>query len=468
MKSSQTNEFSGISEIVNRLMGIVESPSGLSSTIARIDPDLSWQVPDNWTLAEAATVPMAYSIAYCALFVSTKIQPENKILIHRGTEAVGLASLTIALQAGCTVFTTVDTKEQRLFLKSQFPQLPDNHIGSSRDTSFERLVLNETLGLGVDFVLNSLSGEKLQAGLRCLATDGRFIEIGGDLHDDTTTVNVSVFLKKNIRLNLVNFSDVKAKKLQIKDLIDSGIKSGTVKPLPLRVFTPSEIEDALRCKEHIGALLMKIHEAGDDNVVRALPRSYMNSNKSYVIVEGLGDLGIELANWMVTRGARILVLTSSCGVKSISGYQKYHVKRLRDFGVEVLISNLSMSDVEQLLEDAEKLAPVGGIFNLATTALNSKEFENIVESDLDEAQTAKVTLTRKLDIASRRCCPKLDCFVVFSHISASKDSSAGLSCQAMANSQMECIIENRRASGLPGLAIQWGPIDNVGTQQKIT
>ena len=57
-------------------------------------------------------------------------------------------------------------------------QIPENHIGNSRDTSFEKLVLSETNGRGVDIVLNSLAGEKLRASVRCVAAGGHFIEIG--------------------------------------------------------------------------------------------------------------------------------------------------------------------------------------------------------------------------------------------------------------------------------------------------
>jgi fatty acid synthase len=57
-------------------------------------------------------------------------------------------------------------------------QLSDRQIGNSRSTSFEQLILEETKGRGVDVILNSLAEDKLQASLRCLAKDGRFLEIG--------------------------------------------------------------------------------------------------------------------------------------------------------------------------------------------------------------------------------------------------------------------------------------------------
>lgn len=100
------------------------------------------------------------------------------MLIHAGTGGVGQASIAIALHMGCTVFTTVGSKEKREFLKKRFPQLTDRHICNSRDTTFEQQVLVETDGRGVDLVLNSLAEEKLQASVRCLAKDGRFLEIG--------------------------------------------------------------------------------------------------------------------------------------------------------------------------------------------------------------------------------------------------------------------------------------------------
>jgi NADPH:quinone reductase-like Zn-dependent oxidoreductase len=65
-----------------------------------------------------------------------------------------------------------------MLLCSVLFQLTDCNIGNSRDTSFEQLILTETNGRGVDLVLNSLSGERLQASVRCLAPRGRFLEIG--------------------------------------------------------------------------------------------------------------------------------------------------------------------------------------------------------------------------------------------------------------------------------------------------
>jgi fatty acid synthase len=45
--------------------------------------------------------------------------------------------------------------------------------------------ITQTKREGVDLVLNSLAEDKLAAGLRCLAKDGKFLEIGAPQMDKT-------------------------------------------------------------------------------------------------------------------------------------------------------------------------------------------------------------------------------------------------------------------------------------------
>jgi fatty acid synthase, animal type len=72
----------------------------------------------------------------------------------------------------------------------------DSQIGCSRDTSFEEMVKKETNGKGVDLVLNSLAEEKLQASVRCLGNNGRFLEIGKfDIVNDSA-LGMYIFLKE--------------------------------------------------------------------------------------------------------------------------------------------------------------------------------------------------------------------------------------------------------------------------------
>ncbi|XP_043471863.1 fatty acid synthase [Leptopilina heterotoma] len=465
-------EFAGRDSSGRRVMGMVAA-RGLATTVLA-DPGFMWEVPDKWTLEEAGTIPVVYATSYYALVVRGRLRSGESVLIHAGSGGVGQASIAIALHAGCTVFTTVSSKEKRDFLKKTFPQLTDKHIGNSRDTSFEQLVLTETGGRGVDIVLNSLSEEKLQASVRCLAKDGRFLEIGKFDLSNNTALGMSFFLKNTsfhgILLDAL-FDTNGPEKKEVVRLVYEGIKNGAVRPLPATVFTEQQIEQGFRfmaAGKHIGKVLLKIRDEEAQKVTRpamktvaAIPRTYMNPDKSYVLVGGLGGFGLELANWMITRGAKNIVLTSRSGIRT--GYQALCIRRWREMGITIQISTgdvTTEAGADSLLKEANKLAPVGGIFNLAAV-LRDALMENLDEDHFKVVALPKVSGTRNLDASSKKFCPELDFFVCFSSVSCGR-GNVGQTNYGLANSAMERIMEQRQAVGLPGLAIQWGAIGDVG------
>lgn len=125
--------------------------------------------------------------------------------------------------------------------------------------------------------------------------------------------------------------------------------------------------------KHIGKVVLKLRDEelkqivkSERNLVPAIPRSYFNSEKSYVLVGGLGGFGLELADWLVRRGVKRLVLTARSGIKT--GYQSTCIRRWNEEGVKVVISKADASTLqgaEALLKEASSLGSVGGIFNLA-------------------------------------------------------------------------------------------------------
>lgn len=70
-----------------------------------------------------------------------------------------------------------------------------------------------------------------------------------------------------------------------------------------------------------------------------------------------------------------------------------------------------------------------------------------------------------MDTLSRKFCPKLDHFVVFSSL-ASGRGNIGQSNYGMANSALENLCEKRKRENLPALAVQFGPIGEVGVLSK--
>ncbi|XP_054742931.1 fatty acid synthase [Anastrepha obliqua] len=466
-------EFSGRDSSGKRVMAMVPAKSLATTCLA--SKHMMWEIPSTWTMEEASTVPCVYSTVYYALVVRGEMKKGEKILIHAGSGGVGQAAISVALHHGLTVFTTVGSKEKRDFLKQRFPQLEERLIGNSRDTSFEQLIMSETQGKGVDLVLNSLSEEKLQASVRCLGINGRFLEIGKFDLSNNSPLGMSVFLKNTsfhgILLDSVMEGEEQMQK-RVVSLVAEGIKSGAVRPLPTSVFNEFQVEQAFRFMasgKHIGKVVIKVRdeEPGKNiikptsRLVNAIPRTYMHPEKSYILVGGLGGFGLELTHWMVLRGARYIVLTSRSGIKT--GYQTLMIRRWEERGVKVVVDTNDVTTSEgckKLLQNANKLALVGGIFNLAAV-LRDALIEDQNAQDYQTVCKPKVDGSKFLDQHSRTLCPELDYFVCFSSVSCGR-GNVGQSNYGLANSAMERICEKRRVNGLPGLAIQWGAIGDTG------
>ena len=243
-------EFSGRLKDGTRVMGILPAQALATSVI--LDREYAWEVPNHWTLADAATVPVVYATAYYALVMRGRIRKGEKVLIHGGSGGVGQAAIAIALHYGCEVYTTVATDSKRDYLKKRFPQLKDRHFANSRNADFETRIRHETKGRGVDVVLNSLAHEMLQASVRCLAQHGRFLEIGKVDLSQNSSLGMAHMLKNTtfhgILLDAVMDQSIGNKDdwLEVARLLEEGIKSGVVQPLKGNVFPHDKAEEAFR------------------------------------------------------------------------------------------------------------------------------------------------------------------------------------------------------------------------------
>ncbi|XP_025155202.1 LOW QUALITY PROTEIN: fatty acid synthase-like [Harpegnathos saltator] len=461
-------EFVGYDGFGQRIMAMC-SGRGISN-VAIQDHVTSWVIPDEWTFEDAATVPCVYATSCYALYEKGKMKRGDKVLIHSGTGGVGQAAIHLALYEKCEVFTTVGTLEKRQFIRETFPSILDDHIGNSRDTSFEQMILEQTRGRGVDIVLNSLAEEKLQASIRCLAKGGRFLEIGKyDVIADNTLDRM--IFAKGISFHAIMLDNIISSVSKNYGIVCNYmlqcLKNGSIKPLPRKVFEKTEVEDAFRYMatgKHIGKILIKIRDENEplSLPILAYPRFFCKSHMSYIILGGLGGFGLELADWLILRGAKNLLLTSRTGLRN--GYQRSRVELWKSYGVNVqIIASAEASDHKDgasILNTAIEMGPVDAIFNLAVV-LKDSLYKNQTTESFEESFKPKAMATKTMDELSRKMCPDLRYFVVFSSVSCGRGNS-GQTNYGMANSIMERICERRVQDGLPGMAIQWGAVGDVG------
>lgn len=208
----------------------------------------------------------------------------------------------------------------------------EENIGNSRDCSFEYMIQKQTKNKGVDYVLNSLAEEKLAASVRCLGKNGTFLEIGKFDIMNNSKLDMSPFA------NEIMFRSIYADRLfylpKISDslfkMMQKDIDNGLIQPLPSTVFQVQEVEKAFRylsTGKHVGKVLIKIRENETSSAslpMRTIPKVYCDPHMVYIILGGLGGFGLELADWLILRGCRKLVLSSRNGIKN--QYQAYRIK----------------------------------------------------------------------------------------------------------------------------------------------
>ncbi|CAH1160281.1 unnamed protein product [Phaedon cochleariae] len=464
-------EFSGIDSRGNRIMGM--KTHGALSTLVLSDNYLTFKVPEGMSLRDAATLPVVYGTVIYAMVLRGKLKRGDSVLIHSGTGGVGQAAIRMALHYGCKIYTTVGTKAKRDFIKKTFPQLKDCHIGDSHSNSFETTIKRDTKGRGVDLVLNSLAEEKLQTSLRCVARGGRFLEIGKFDLANNNSINLRV-LEKDVSFHGVMLDQLMSApptvKREITQVFTEALEAGHVKPLDATVFGFDQVEEAFRYMatgKHMGKVMIKIREeemCNSSSLVSKFPckpRYFCDPDKTYIIMGGLGGFGLELADWLVLRGAKNIVLTSRSGVKT--GYQQLRIKCWKSYGATIKISKADITTKEgcrTLVQEAQKLGEITAIFNLAVVLADAL-FENQTKESFVTSSGPKSLATKYIDEISRELCPGLRDFVIFSSVTCGR-GNAGQTNYGMSNSVMERICEQRKQDGFPALAIQWGAIGEVG------
>ena len=176
-------ECAGIVKRVGRQGGlepgdqVLMASAGTLSTFSRGSIAATCKIPEGVSLTEAEATPAQFGTAWAAIHDIARIQDGEKILIQAAAGGTGQAAIQIARCFGATIFVTVGSQSKKQLLIDEYG-IADDYIFYSRDTSFANGINRMSRRRRVDVVFNSLTGESLVASWECIASHGRFIEIG--------------------------------------------------------------------------------------------------------------------------------------------------------------------------------------------------------------------------------------------------------------------------------------------------
>jgi NADPH:quinone reductase-like Zn-dependent oxidoreductase len=440
----------------DEVMAVVPSLNAFSAYVTVPAPFVAVK-PASMSFEEAATTPIAFLTAYYALHHQGRLARGERVLIHAAAGGVGLAAAQICQHLGAEVYATAGSPEKRDFLRS----LGIKRVFDSRSLAFAVEVMRETDGEGVDIVLNSLTGEAIQASLEVLRDGGRFLEIGKQDIYQNTQLGLLPF-RRNLSFSAVHLDAVLRRRQDLLNELTPYFEDGSFTPLPVKVFPVSEGASAFRYMaqaKQIGKIALSMR----DQDIRVIPlierKEVARSDGAYLITGGLGDLGLLAANWLVERGARHLVLMGRTGA---SNETLPVIERMRQMGAEIVIAKADVSKSDQLagvLAEIEKsMPPLKGVIH-AAGVLDDGVLRQMTRDRFRSALAPKVAGAWNLH--TQTLSASLDFFVLFSS-AAALIGSPGQANYSAGNAFLDGLAHYRRAQSLPALSVNWGPWTKVG------
>ncbi|MFE3650160.1 type I polyketide synthase, partial [Streptomyces sp. NPDC059152] len=174
-----------------------------------------------------------------------------------------------------------------------------------------------------------------------------------------------------------------------------------------------------------------------------------------VLTGATGGLGRVMARHLVTeRGVRHLLLVSRRGADAEGAGEL--VAELAGHGAQVAIAACDLADraaVDRLLAGVPAEHPVTAVVHSAGT-LDDGVLESLTPEQISAVLRPKADAVWHLHEATRDL--DLAAFVVFSSLSGTV-GTAGQGNYAAANAFLDALAQLRRAQGLPGLSLAWGP-----------
>ncbi len=422
------------------------------------------QLPEGLDFAAAATLPVAFITVIYALGHLAQVKPGERVLIHGGAGAVGIAAIQFAKHCGAEVIATSGSPTKRAFLR----QFGADHVLDSRDLAFVEAIHHLTGHEGVDVVLNSLSGDAMERSLALVRPFGRFLELGKRDFFLGTRIGL-----KPLRRNVSYFAiDVDTLAVERPDLSAALMRqtielvgSGALRPLPYRRFARTEVSDAFRLMQasgHIGKIVIDMADSNDPAPTRQAvePRIAVRNEGTYLVAGGLSGFGLASAEWLVRQGARSLALLGRRGAATPGATEA--LACLRGEGVDARAYACDVADRDALSATLaairRDMAPLKGVIHAAM------QLDDALLGDLDGARVTRVLAPKlggavNLDQLTRR--DPIELFLLYSS-ATTVFGAPGQGSYVAANAALEGVVRRRRAEGLPALVVGWGPISDAG------
>ena len=218
-------------------------------------------IPRGLSLAQAACLPETYFTVWNNVFDRARLAAGETLLVHGGTGGIGLTAIQLAKAFGATVITTAGSSDKVAFCR----EMGADHAIDYRAQDFEAEVARITAGRGVDVILDIVGGDYAPKNLKCLALEGRLVQIaflkGSRIECDWRHIMLKRLTVTGSTLRSSPFERKAALARELRQEVWPLFERGELKTVVHATFPLAEAAKAhalMESSQHIGKIVLRV------------------------------------------------------------------------------------------------------------------------------------------------------------------------------------------------------------------
>ncbi|MDP3840316.1 MAG: NAD(P)H-quinone oxidoreductase [Methylococcales bacterium] len=218
-------------------------------------------IPKGLSFVEAAALPETFFTVWSNVFDRAQLRAKETLLVHGGTSGIGVTAIQLAKAFYANVIVTAGSAEKC----NACVKLGADTAINYHEQDFVTAVHKATRNKGVNVILDIIGGDYFPRNLKCLAYDGRLVQIALQ-HGIKAETNLLPIMVKRLT---ITGSTLRARddafKADIANQLHKNVwpllASGKIKPVIDSTFTLDEAAVAheyMESSQHIGKIILEV------------------------------------------------------------------------------------------------------------------------------------------------------------------------------------------------------------------